>query len=186
MMTYLSKIQEVKNRADIVQVALKMNIQLNRNMKAKCPFHKEKTASFSISKSKQIFHCFGCGVGGDCITLVSRLLNVNAYEAAKNINEMFYLGVDFGQKISSIEIEKYQYQQKIKKEYEEWLNKAHGTLCSYYRYLVDTDNLEEKYQNIDMICYFIDVLNDGSETDLRKFYKNERKLVKRLGERGFS
>jgi len=55
----MNKIQEVKQRADIVRVAEYFGIKTKQH----CPFHKEKTASFSISQSKQIFHCFGCEVG---------------------------------------------------------------------------------------------------------------------------
>lgn len=184
-MININKIQEVKARADIVQVAYRMNIQLNNHLKAKCPFHKEKTASFSINKEKQIFKCFGCGMGGDCITLVSNLLNVNAYESAKTINELLGLGVDFNKKTSSYELEKYKHQQLIKEEYKKWQLKAFGILCNYYHYLCDTNDLVEKYQNIDKIDYFLEVLREGSEEEKKQFYKYERKLVNELGKRGF-
>ena len=50
-------IREVKQRVDIVRVADFYGIKLNRAYKSVCPFHKEKTASFSISPGKQIWHC---------------------------------------------------------------------------------------------------------------------------------
>ena len=181
----MNKIQEVKERADIVQVAYRMNIQLNRNLKAKCPFHKEKTASFSINKNKQIFKCFGCGQGGDCITLVSKLLNINAYESAKVISELLGLGIDFNSKVNDYELEKYKHQQYIKEEYKKWQNKAFNILCNYYRFLCNTNNLEEKYNNIDKIDYFLEILRDGSEEEQKQFYIHERKLVNELGKRGF-
>lgn len=59
----MNLIKEVKNRVDIVKVAKYYGIQLNRAGKCKCPFHLENTASFSISQSKQIWHCFGCDKG---------------------------------------------------------------------------------------------------------------------------
>lgn len=62
----MNKIQEVKNKADILKVAQYFNINLNRTNKCLCPFHLEKTPSFSISKSKQIWKCFGCGKGRRC------------------------------------------------------------------------------------------------------------------------
>jgi len=52
----MNKIQEVKQRADIVRVAEYLGIK----QKQCCPFHKERTPSFFISQSKQIFKCFGC------------------------------------------------------------------------------------------------------------------------------
>ena len=71
----MSLIREVKERVDIVKVAEYYGLKLNRAYKCVCPFHKEKTASLSISPSKQIWKCFGCGKGGDAISLVSELLN---------------------------------------------------------------------------------------------------------------
>lgn len=56
----MNKIQEVKQRADIVKVAEYFGLKMNRAYKCICPFHKEKTASLSFSPSKQIFKCFGC------------------------------------------------------------------------------------------------------------------------------
>lgn len=62
-MKIINKIQEVKERADILQVAQYFNLNLNRSNKCICPFHKENTPSLSISKSKQIWKCFGCNKG---------------------------------------------------------------------------------------------------------------------------
>ena len=62
--TTLTQIQE---RIDIVEV-VSAHVQLRRagkNFKACCPFHMEKTPSFVVNPDKQIFHCFGCGVGGN-------------------------------------------------------------------------------------------------------------------------
>lgn len=88
----MSLIREVKERANIVKVAELYGLKLNRAYKCVCPFHKEKTASLSISPQKQIWKCFGCGKGGDSISLVSELLNINALEAAKSINYTLGLG----------------------------------------------------------------------------------------------
>lgn len=180
-MININKIQEVKERADIVQVAHRMNIRLDRSLKAKCPFHNEKTASFSINKNKQIFKCFGCGVGGDCITLVSKLLDVNAYEAAKNINDLLGLGVDFGTKTSSYDLDKYKHEQFIKEEFKKWENKAYGILCSYFKYLVDKN---EEYEAA-IIDYYLELLREGHEEDKKQFYTHKRKWVNELGKRGF-
>lgn len=180
-MININEIQEVKARADIVKVAYRMNINLNSRLKAKCPFHDEKTASFSINKHKQIFKCFGCGVGGDCITLVSKLLGVNAYEAAKCVNDLLGLGVDFGQKSNQFELEKYKHQQLIKEEYKKWKNKAFNTICNYFHYLKDKND----YEQIDMVEYFIDIFIYGTEEEQKQFYIQERKWVNELERRGF-
>ena len=62
-------IAEVLARNDIVDV-VSSYIRIQRagaDYKGLCPFHSEKTPSFSVSPSKQIFHCFGCGKGGNAI-----------------------------------------------------------------------------------------------------------------------
>ncbi|KUG37017.1 hypothetical protein BS613_07715 [Listeria monocytogenes] len=60
-------IDQVRNQADIVDI-IGNYVQLKkqgRNYSGLCPFHGEKTPSFSVSPEKQIFHCFGCGKGGN-------------------------------------------------------------------------------------------------------------------------
>ncbi len=54
-----------------------------RNFKALCPFHNEKTPSFTVSPEKQIFHCFGCGAGGDVFSFVMRKENMTFPEAVR-------------------------------------------------------------------------------------------------------
>jgi DNA primase len=53
------------------------------NYKGLCPFHGEKSPSFVVSPQKQIFKCFGCGVGGDVITFIKEIEHVDFIEAAK-------------------------------------------------------------------------------------------------------
>ncbi|ORI33353.1 hypothetical protein BS612_07605 [Listeria monocytogenes] len=60
-------IDQVRNQADIVDI-IGNYVQLKkqgRNYSGLCPFHGEKTPSFSVSPEKQMFHCFGCGKGGN-------------------------------------------------------------------------------------------------------------------------
>jgi DNA primase len=66
------EVDKVKQKSDIVDV-VGQRIELKRsgaNYKACCPFHEEKTPSFVVTRSKQMFKCFGCGISGDVITFV--------------------------------------------------------------------------------------------------------------------
>lgn len=168
----MNKIQEVKQRADIVRVAEYFGIK----KKQCCPFHKEKTASFSISQSKQIFKCFGCGVGGDCITLVSKLLNINAYESAKQINTILGLGIDFGKPTSNFELNKYKQRQKAKEKFYEWHNQTLQMLCDYLHNLEGIEKLEKQ----ETIEYFIDILILGTEEDWLWFKKKETRYIEKI------
>ena len=82
-------IEEVRNGNDIVDVISQYVIlkRSGRNFFGLCPFHKEKSPSFSVSPDKQIFHCFGCGVGGNVIHFVSRLEHLNFKETIELLAE---------------------------------------------------------------------------------------------------
>ena len=82
-------IEEVRNSTDIVDiigqyVTLKRS---GRNFLGLCPFHKEKSPSFSVSPDKQIFHCFGCNVGGDVLRFVSKIENLSFRETIEMLAE---------------------------------------------------------------------------------------------------
>ena len=72
-------IEEIRTNNDIVDVISQYVIlkRSGRNFFGLCPFHKEKSPSFSVSPDKQIFHCFGCGVGGNVIHFVSKIENLD-------------------------------------------------------------------------------------------------------------
>ncbi len=78
-------IQEIKDRLNIVDV-ISSYIQVKRAgtyFKALCPFHNEKTASFSISPQRQVWHCFGCGEGGDVFSFVQKYENMEFRDVLK-------------------------------------------------------------------------------------------------------
>lgn len=185
----MNKIQIVKERAEILNVANYFNIKLNRAWKGLCPFHKEKTASFSINPKKQIWKCFGCGKGGDVISLVQELLNCNAYESAKHINQICNCGVDFDSRVNKYDIEKYNQKQKIKEEFKTWLNNAYDILSDYYKQIMKLyneankvdyfDNMEfvEACMQKDKIEAWLDILFNGTDEEKIWFWKNYRKEV---------
>lgn len=83
-------IQDIKDKLDIVEVMGRF-VQLKKsgtNYKGLCPFHGEKTPSMMVSSQKQIWHCFGCGEGGDVIGFIKRYENVDFREALEMAAEM--------------------------------------------------------------------------------------------------
>lgn len=82
-------IDEVKNNNDIVDV-VSQYVHLKRsgrNYFGLCPFHNEKSPSFAVSPDKQIFHCFGCGVGGNVIHFISKIEGINFRESIELLAE---------------------------------------------------------------------------------------------------
>jgi DNA primase len=83
-------IQEIKDRLDVATVVGRY-VQLKKsgtNFKGLCPFHHEKSGSFMVSSQKQIWHCFGCGEGGDVIGFIKRYENIEFREALVMAAEM--------------------------------------------------------------------------------------------------
>ena len=78
-------INEVRDKSDIVDTISKhVNLKkLGSNYKGLCPFHSEKTPSFTVSEEKQIFHCFGCGEGGDVFSFLMKLENLEFIDVLK-------------------------------------------------------------------------------------------------------
>jgi len=84
-----SKIEEIKSRIDIIELASEYVTlkKAGRNFTGLCPFHQEKTPSFTVNREKQIFYCFGCGEGGNAITLLMKIANMTFPEAVKALAE---------------------------------------------------------------------------------------------------
>ena len=78
----VEKIKDAANIVDVVSefVTLKKS---GANYKGLCPFHNEKTPSFSVHPGKQVFHCFGCGEGGNVLTFLMKYENYSFQEALK-------------------------------------------------------------------------------------------------------
>ena len=94
--------EKVKDQVKIADAVEAFGIKLNSRDKGLCPFHREKTPSFSIDRKNNIFTCFGCGETGDVITFASKMKEVEPLEAAKLLAEMFHVDVDDCTKRTSI------------------------------------------------------------------------------------
>ena len=87
------KIDEIRNAADIIDI-VSAHVHLKKrgkNFIGLCPFHQEKTPSFTISDDKQIYHCFGCGAGGNVFKFLMEFKNISFVEAVEEIAE--HLGI---------------------------------------------------------------------------------------------
>lgn len=90
-------IENLKNHLDVVDV-ISQFIETKKsgaNFKACCPFHGEKTPSFVISPTKQIYHCFGCGVGGDSIKFVMEYEKLAYPEAIEKLASMYNVSLSY-------------------------------------------------------------------------------------------
>ena len=82
-------IEEIRNSNDIVDIISQYVVlkRSGRNYFGLCPFHKEKSPSFSVSPDKQIFHCFGCGAGGNVFHFISKIENINFVESVQILSD---------------------------------------------------------------------------------------------------
>ncbi|HHO42321.1 MAG TPA: DNA primase [Epsilonproteobacteria bacterium] len=97
-----TSIESLKATIDIVDVVGNY-VELKKtgaNYKACCPFHGEKTASFVVSPSKQIYHCFGCQVGGDAIKFVMEIEKISYPEAIEKLASNYNFTLQYTQNMS--------------------------------------------------------------------------------------
>ena len=90
-------IENLKNHLDVVDV-ISQFIEIKKsgaNFKACCPFHGETTPSFVVSPAKQIYHCFGCGVGGDSIKFVMEYEKLSYPETIEKLASMYNFNLDY-------------------------------------------------------------------------------------------
>ncbi|MFQ6070773.1 MAG: DNA primase [Candidatus Aminicenantales bacterium] len=93
---------QIRNAASIVEIASQYTTLKRRGRKyvGLCPFHSEKDPSFTLDEDKQLFHCFGCGVGGDIFTLVMEKENLSFPEALRFLAQKYNIPLPEKRKIS--------------------------------------------------------------------------------------
>jgi len=89
-------VNRIRDRADIVEV-VSAHLSLSKagqNFKGLCPFHSEKTPSFIVSPSRQMFHCFGCGEGGNVFTFLMKVEGASFPTVVRNLGEKYGIRVE--------------------------------------------------------------------------------------------
>lgn len=90
-------IEEVRHRTNIVDI-IGQYVQLKKsgkNYMGLCPFHEERSPSFSVAEDKQLFHCFGCGKGGTVFNFLQEIEGISFPESVKRVADLEHLSVDF-------------------------------------------------------------------------------------------
>ena len=94
-------VDQVRQASSIVEIASQYTTLKRRGRKwvGLCPFHTEKTPSFTVDEEKQLYHCFGCGVGGDIYSLIMERENLTFPEALKNLAERYHVPLPAQQRV---------------------------------------------------------------------------------------
>ena len=103
-----STIAEIIQRSNIVEVInsyVPLKKSGNGSWKACCPFHQEKTPSFHVSETKQLYYCFGCQKGGDVVKFMREYLNLDYVEAIRQLAQR--CGVRIPENVSAEEEQAY-------------------------------------------------------------------------------
>jgi DNA primase len=92
----IEKIKDQNDIVDVISESVKLR-RAGRNYSGLCPFHHEKTPSFSVSSEKQIYKCFGCGEAGNVITFIMKLKNLPFIDAVKHLAERANITLELGE-----------------------------------------------------------------------------------------
>lgn len=126
-------IQEVLQHSDIVEVIGKYVhlTKQGKNLKGLCPFHSEKTPSFTVSPEKQLYYCFGCGAGGNAIKFLMETEGSTFPEAVRTLAEQFGVAVDWPEQEEFHDPER-----DRKRHLRGQLLEAHELAAKFYHYLL--------------------------------------------------
>lgn len=134
------KIKEIRERASILEVvsdfvSLKKS---GKNYLGLCPFHAERTPSFTVNEEKGIFHCFGCGAGGNVFNFLMRLNNLSFPEAVKTLAQRYGI---------SLPIRELSAAEKLRRSLQENLFAINELVCKFYHRLLTSEKEGEEGRN---------------------------------------
>lgn len=174
--------QEIKQQVGMRQAADFYGYPVDRQGRCLCPFHNDKKPSMKIYPNDKGYYCFSCGAGGDVITFVSRLYEINNEGAARKLIEDFSLPI----KTEGLSYrEKREREQRIRerKRREQFRREAYTVLEVYRRLLCEAirdpqdRHFAEAAQELTIVEYRLECL----KYDLEDYF-NDEKAVKKVGE----
>lgn len=132
-------IEEVRQKNDIVDV-VSQYVKLTRKGSSYfglCPFHNEKTPSFSVTPGKQMYYCFGCGAGGNVFNFIMEYENYTFGEALKHLADR-----------AGVELPKIEYSREVREKVQERteLLEINKQAAQYFYYQLRTEKGEQGYQ----------------------------------------
>ena len=189
-------IEEVRTRNDIVDI-VSQYVNLKKkgaNYFGLCPFHNEKSPSFSVSPSKQMYYCFGCGATGDAVDLTAKLFGIGLREAAVKLAEDFGLNYDSRQKPS---VRPRIREPTPEQKYQKGENHCYKVLTDYFHLLREWEKkyapkqpdeewnplFAEALYKKNYIEYLLDILLYGSLEERKALVAEQRKEVLKLEQR---
>ncbi|MGO1528103.1 MAG: DNA primase [Senegalia sp. (in: firmicutes)] len=163
----INEIRDANNIVDVISDYVDLK-KTGTNYKGLCPFHNEKTPSFMVSPTKEIFHCFGCGEGGDVITFLMKHRNLNFIETLKELADK--VNIELPEYNNEEEKKKYEQKEKL-------YNINREAALYYYRNLKQNKNaleyLKRRQLDYKIINKFgIGFANDSWD-DLFKYLKGK-------------
>lgn len=120
--------------------------KMGANFKSNCPFHNEKSPSFVVSPERQIWHCFGCGKGGDCFSFLMEYENIEFIEALKTLGKRTGIEIEFSSKdigISS-QKEKIYRMNKLAADFYHYILTKHNAGTKALQYLLEKRKINPK------------------------------------------
>jgi len=178
----MDAVEQIRQRASIVEIASQYTSLKKRGSRfiGLCPFHSEKTPSFMVDEDKQLFHCFGCGAGGDIFTLIMEKESLSFPEAVRYLAEKY-----------NIELPQKRLSPKAQSIKEKLLKITSDALAFYKKNLFNTregKNALEYLKKRDISTDTIDTFKIGyaqnSWDSLVKYFKQKNtdiKLVEKTG-----
>ncbi len=167
-MADVERIKEKLDIADFISGYVKL-LPAGKNLKGLCPFHKEKTPSFIVSRDRQSWHCFGCGLGGDLISFLMQYENLEFLEALKILADKAGVRLEIGTSQDQRQYNVlYDINKAAKDIYKENLKSPNGKTA--YDYLISRGLKPETVKQFELGL-------SGSQND---------SLIKSLTQKGFS